>query len=547
MAKYYSFLSTIGFFILIGSFQTSFAQEVNRDMKYFQFTTDGYPSKRPDYMKWSGKKMPTGEASFTDYLQQRWVGNFIKGRLQGSFTVFDKDSMLILQGTAYMDTVTEAIQYKVEVNWSKKIDSSYYNKGRLVSVPVFSGTWKNGKWYAGRWFTNITNDQNNPPRRQNYIDAAFGEDGYPVGIVEEYTEIYLQPGKYYLHFVGSYKDGSHDGFCQYFYDKGIISKPGVKRNKGNYKGNWRKYTFPDDKTDILYTEAHWQNFIYNTSNEPTNGWVHFQYKDGHCEKVLYGQDGKPIAGSKFVLPVIYKGIRPDSSNFQAMMWKGLLYSGSVEDGKPNGWGKWGDERQFREGFFMDGKLVGVSDRIEYTVYEDRIDYFAVYLDGNPSTDIAAFIPRAEEIKKAQEKYANSPKQDPVNLLTKGDVIKIKGVRYVVMDNPRDEKQVLTNFRGWVTLSDNSILNAGTPFEKLNEKVTVFDYETCTICSGTGREVSYTQTKLLVTAATYRTYERVRGNRVEEVTVQAQPAVYDVKTIAHSKTCWVCKGEGKLKK
>ena len=32
---------------------------------------------------------------------------------------------------------------------------------------------------------------------------------------------------------------------------------------------------------------------------------------------------------------------------------------------------------------MDGKLVGVSDRIEYTVYEDRIDYFAVYLDGNP--------------------------------------------------------------------------------------------------------------------------------------------------------------------
>ncbi len=108
MAKYYSFLSTIGFFILIGSFQTSFAQEVNRDMKYFQFTTDGYPSKRPDYMKWSGKKMPTGEASFTDYLQQRWVGNFIKGRLQGSFTVFDKDSMLILQGTAYMDTVTEA-------------------------------------------------------------------------------------------------------------------------------------------------------------------------------------------------------------------------------------------------------------------------------------------------------------------------------------------------------------------------------------------------------------------------------------------------------
>ena len=97
------------------------------------------------------------------------------------------------------------------------------------------------------------------------------------------------------------------------------------------------------------------------------------------------------------------------------------------------------------------------------MYEDRIDYFAVYLDGNPSTDIAAFIPRAEEIKKAQEKYANSPKQDPVNLLTKGDVIKIKGVRYVVMDNPRDEKQVLTNFRGWVTLSDNSILNAGTPF------------------------------------------------------------------------------------
>jgi hypothetical protein len=115
------------------------------------------------------------------------------------------------------------------------------------------------------------------------------------------------------------------------------------------------------------------------------GWLHTQYKDGHCRKTLYDHDRKPVPGIQWDLPVVIPGIRPDSINYAEISWNQKLYKGGVVNGKPNGWGRhYVDNNQVIEGFFKDGVPIGYSAALNS--YSDNRKYFAVYKDGQLNTN-----------------------------------------------------------------------------------------------------------------------------------------------------------------
>lgn len=506
--------------------------------------------------KWSGKKNPTGNAEFTDWKGQKWVGNFTNGQINGSFSMFDKDGVLILQGRAIMDSITEATQFVSTqfVTWTdeKKTGVTAQN----VPVPVYSGTWKNQKWYVGRWFSDIWSEYNMKPRTMKYIDATFGEDGYPEGEVEVLIALRQSPDSFYLFYKGGLQKGQYDGMGSYYLKDGTMYKTGASV-KGISVGTWRGYPPIGNKENILYLEAH-RNFYfrYNEGTErlEVTGWLHTQYIDGHCTKTFYDNYNKQVQGFRHVLPSNNSGIRPDSMNYETIYWNGHLFSGTVVNGKPNGWGKLftNTGRTFVEGLFKDGVSIGPSAELGYS-NTDVPEYVAIYNDGKPVPGFNVFDPVGEELKKnaaeakkRADEYAKIA-NEPVNLLRRGDVIKLGGKKYTVVSDPWDEKGLFKNYRGWVELTDDMILRVGTPFEKTGERNSVIT-KTCTRCGGRGIVDVYKTIKVLLRGGNYSTYQQYTGANTmpREVTVALSDPVYETKLIPHgTSTCPVCNGEGKI--
>lgn len=202
-----------------------------------------------------------------------------------------------------------------------------------------------------------------------------------------------------------------------------------------------------------------------------------------------------------------------------------IYTGEVNNNyEPNGYGYWDDKGMqltHEDGLFSNGQLHGPGTRR--------------YTDGKALTGNFSY-----------GTFTSGTIVYTINSLRKGDVVKVNGKKYAVIDNPWDENDMFQKNRGWVTLSDRSQLKEGTNFEKLNESNSAF-YKTCDKCYGKGNIETYSPVKVLVSAGKYSTYQQYTGPNTQpvQVTVALADPVYETKLTSQYSICPVCNGTGKV--
>lgn len=204
---------------------------------------------------------------------------------------------------------------------------------------------------------------------------------------------------------------------------------------------------------------------------------------------------------------------------------GKVYTGEVNSNfEPDGYGSWDDKAMqltHEDGFFSNGSLNGYGTRR--------------FSDGKSLTGNFNF-----------GTFTQGTVVYTINSLRRGDVVKVNGQKYAVIDNPWNETDMFQKGRGWVTLSDRSQLKEGMVFEKLAESNSAF-YKSCSNCSGRGNTETYSQVKVLLSAGTYSTYSQYTGPNTQprQVTVALSDPVYETKLISHYSVCPVCDGTGKV--
>lgn len=407
-------LRLFGLYLIIFLNSEISAQSFKNGMREFHFL--GAEDTRKG--AWDKKRLPvSGPAVYTGQNNWKWVGNYENGHLNGSFYVLDERGYLLLEGEAKMDTIVRGTQYLTNT-WTERVvldNGAAIGKNHLITLPIYSGSWKNRKWYSGRQFT-YRQDDYSGPKQAGYIEAIFDETGSPSLAIYEYAkkDVYFD-STYYLYSFKDRKNGTRfsyrvDGSLQEtcLYDsltadliiKEIYFPPTnntegiawMEAPAGNYPSRYNFgsfFEYPDGKT---YHEI--------------KGWLHIQYKDGRCSKVLYDMSGKPIPGARWDLPATSSGIRPDSLNFSAIAWKGGNYYGSVLNGLPNGWGRWLKEGNNRviEGYFAGGEPKGIAAEMQGYRYA-RDKYFAVLQDGQVNTNFKILDPEAEVLERKRQEAA----------------------------------------------------------------------------------------------------------------------------------------------
>jgi len=227
---------------------------------------------------------------------------------------------------------------------------------------------------------------------------------------------------------------------------------------------------------------------------PSFGYVLAEFKNGIAKKAATGYY------SDFYIGEINKDYRPYG-------YGTMIHSGAI--------------LQYESGEFAYGKLWGYGTQN----FSDGSSKTGNFVDGKLSSGTYIVT---------------------VNALRKGNVVKVNGKKFAVIDNPWFEHDMTMAGRGWVTLSDKSILKQGTPFEKLDESSSTF-YKQCSQCGGTGNIKTFSNIKVLISNNVY-TYEAVRGINNQRVEVTVSNPVYETKTIASgSYVCPGCGGEGWLLK
>ncbi len=205
-----------------------------------------------------------------------------------------------------------------------------------------------------------------------------------------------------------------------------------------------------------------------------------------------------------------------------------IYVGEVNGNYlPNGYGtrykkEWEKANWFEDGNFSVGKLHGFGTRR--------------FSDGNVQTGNFNF----GFFKGGQEIIT-------VNSLRKGDVVKVNGEKFAVIDDPWDEQSITKPYRSWVTLSNKSQLKQGMQFEKLKESNDAF-FKKCMNCIGRGIVDNYTTVKTIVQGGSYSTYQQYTGPKTapKEVTVELSAPVYENKQVQKgTAVCKVCNGTGKI--
>lgn len=387
------------------------AQSFKYGMREFHFDGAGDTRKGA----WDKKKGPiNGPAVYTARNNWKWVGSFENSHLNGTFYVLDEKGSLLLEGEARMDTVIRGTQYYL-TPWSLRVvmaNGGAVGRDTTTNVAIFSGAWKNKRWYAGRLHTYRMDDYKGPILG-GYQEAVFDSTGEPALNIDIYSkENPYYDSTYYLYS----RQASKNSACYYYRPDGSLKEVCQMDSLNKYRIIREIYYPPTtNKEGIAWMEApsgnlpardYFGSFFEYTKgdlNHFIKGWLHTQYKDGHCTKTLYGIDGKPVPGASWLLPATRSGIRPDSLNFASIEWKGGRYYGSVTDNKPDGWGRWIKQGNNRlvEGLFRNGEPVGLSAETQ-DGFMTESKYFAVLRDGKVSTDFAINDPVAEALAKQKQ-------------------------------------------------------------------------------------------------------------------------------------------------
>ncbi len=367
------------------------AQGVNPYMKPFFFSGSMDKNKK----NWSTKKIPvTGTATYTSPVNgEKITGNFEKGHLNGAFTLHDKAGNLMLEGDARMDSIILGTQYQPMTLYKGIFDSLTGTWINNMMMPIFTGHWKNNKWHSGRYYENV-NYGTGLPYCLTYTDAGFDENGYPKENIYTYAlKKYPTDMTYY-----PYAYIEKPGTLKYYYRAdGSLKETELWDIHKSQLYRETYYPEPENKEGIAYLQnplgtrmpgGAFKGFAFSypdgSFSFDIRGWLHTQYKDGHCRKTLYGHDGKPVPGIQWDLPVLTPGVRPDSVNYADIYWNNKRYKGGVLQGKPNGWGRYFiEENQVLEGYFKEGVPIGYAAALND--YTDSRKYFAVYKDGQLNT------------------------------------------------------------------------------------------------------------------------------------------------------------------
>ena len=293
---------------------------------------------------------------------------------------------------------------------------------------------------------------------------------------------------------------------------------------------------------------------------------------------------------------------PERKSVVNLLFENGLYTGEAVNGIPEGFGQWirNDFLYVKFGYFKKGKLHGLAavsfNSNEGTTYNWQSNGYAVaqFINGMART---AYVDRGGsiytgEVDEKFNAYGYGKRISPVsqlkeeegefilnklhgrgkqlfsdgrvvegefslgkfvggktiwtvNSLRLGDVVRINGKKYAVVENPWNEYSMLKEYRGFVKLHDGSTLKTGTNFEKLNESSDQF-FVKCTECHGTGTIAQYAEKQVYAGSSSpqSRIVSTSQGYK-EEIYINT----YYKKEWQYSgsTTCHKCYGAGKFVK
>lgn len=382
------------------------------DMRAFRYNGASDTNKK----HWSIKKLPANGPAVYTQGNEKWVGQFKNGHLDGSFIVFDADENLLLEGEAHLDTILQATQYRM-LKWGKRVvlSAGAIEETQYTNKPVFTGQWKNGTWMSGRHYL-YDLDEYVGPILKGYTEAWFDEKGKPSRQISNYLRLENSEEVYLF----SYQETPDAVITRFRKNGSVLSTESIdpKFNEKVFRLFWE----PGNAEKIVYEEARGKSYIYTykdgSHNYAVQGWLTVQYTDGHCSKRLYDLYNKEVPGVTWTLPATGHGERSDTLNFREIPWKGGTYKGSVVNDRPNGWGRfYKSPRRFTEGFFKDGQMMGYALELSYLYDSDG--YFSILKDGVPSsdhetTDVAAIAKQNQaELNRLYAQMEESARPKPL--------------------------------------------------------------------------------------------------------------------------------------
>jgi hypothetical protein len=306
------------------------------------------------------------------------------------------------------------------------------------------------------------------------------------------------------------------------------------------------------KSDVVY-----RGFLCAAALLPNQGWIGnycpglgllLEIRKNGTKLVPFGN--KLEANDPTVLPFAETEYSPERKAVQQLKYDKGVYNGEALNGVPEGFGEWisDDLLWIKFGYFKKGKLHGLAalnfdlnnGKSQYITYGYALAQFrngiatkahTYRLSGYYYGEInSAFVANGYGIKtdpiaqlKTQEGYFENGELNgvgklsyfdgkivngnfvngkmvsgnvvyTVNSLRMGDVVKINGKKYAVVEDPW-EPNSFQYLRGFVKLHDGTVLKEGMNFEKLNEKPDQF-YTQCKMCSGTGVIQQYTNANVI---------------------------------------------------
>lgn len=321
----------------------------------------------------------------------------------------------------------------------------------------------------------------------------------------------------------------------------------------------------------------YRGFLCAAAVLPNQGWIanycpivglRLEIKNDTSKLVPFGDNIS--VNDALVLPFSESVYDPNRKPVQQLNFDNGIYNGEAVNGVPEGFGEWmsNDYLWIKFGYFKNGKLHGLSalnfdinqGKGPEIVYGYAVAQFNNGVAARALTGIwssyyrgeinAAFLASGYGVKMnsmLQLKYEEGYFEDgqlngagkqtytdgrvvsgnfvkgkltagtttyTVNSLRVGDVVRVNGKKYAVIENPWDPNTYQT-LRGYVKLHDGSMLKTGTDFEKLNESSGQF-FETCKKCVGTGVLQQYNNTKVVTSVSPMmsRTVNTPQGYREE---------------------------------
>jgi antitoxin component YwqK of YwqJK toxin-antitoxin module len=153
------------------------------------------------------------------------LGSFLSGKIEGAWKYYYDNGKLKEEGSY--------------LNGNKNGNWNYYKEDGKIEKTlnyIKGGDYKNG-FRTGAWtiyFDQNWNETNDSMQRKYYRKIIFGEQGVPIGKINDY---YITGEK---QFEGYLLSGSPNGDCVYYYNNGNLNSEG-KYDNGNKIGLWKDY------------------------------------------------------------------------------------------------------------------------------------------------------------------------------------------------------------------------------------------------------------------------------------------------------------------